>query len=174
MHTETAYHYVQHACCHVQACTQVQYDLALCRSTFLGSRALAGTFIKHKQLDNVDSFGHSLANVLKQHGVAYPVKAVKELALDPARVRHYIEFHIEQGPVLESLNVPLGVVAGIAGQQWLSVSVEGVQGHAGDNSRRAVVSFFRTEGKDAPMLSVTQISCHVHSPINVDQVPRML
>lgn len=43
----------------------------------------------------------------------------------------YIELHIEQGPVLESLHRPLGVVESIIGQTRLLVSVYGVQGHAG-------------------------------------------
>lgn len=48
------------------------------------------------------------------------------------QVRHYVEFHIEQGPQLEAAGLPLGVVSGIAGQTWLNVAVEGVQNHGGE------------------------------------------
>lgn len=60
-----------------------------------------------------------------------PAEAVAGLALEPTSVRHYVEFHIEQGPQLETAGIPLGVVSGIAGQTWLSVSVEGLQNHGG-------------------------------------------
>jgi allantoate deiminase len=43
----------------------------------------------------------------------------------------YLEFHIEQGPVLESLNLPLGVVTSITGQSRLEVKFEGKANHAG-------------------------------------------
>ncbi|EFJ50254.1 hypothetical protein VOLCADRAFT_58608, partial [Volvox carteri f. nagariensis] len=76
------------------------------QSTFLGSRAVEG-------------------------GVADPQAAVAALALDPASISEYIEVHIEQGPVLEARGLPLGVVAGIAGQTRLWVHVNGTQGHAG-------------------------------------------
>ena len=43
----------------------------------------------------------------------------------------YLEFHIEQGPVLENLNRPLGIVHAIAGQSRWAVTFEGQAGHAG-------------------------------------------
>jgi allantoate deiminase len=61
--------------------------------------------------------------------------------LDPAQyaraarrredVLAYIELHIEQGPVLESENLPVGVVTAIAGATRLEVALEGAAGHAG-------------------------------------------
>lgn len=47
------------------------------------------------------------------------------------QVRHYVEFHLEQGPQLEASGLALGVVSGIAGQTWLHIAVEGVQNHGG-------------------------------------------
>ena len=46
-------------------------------------------------------------------------------------VAAYVEVHIEQGPVLESRDLPLGVVTGIIGQNYLKVDVRGEAGHAG-------------------------------------------
>jgi allantoate deiminase len=66
--------------------------------------------------------------------------AMRAFGLDPARageaelapdVTGYLEFHIEQGPVLEHLNLPLGVVEAIAGQSRVLVQFEGKANHAG-------------------------------------------
>jgi allantoate deiminase len=51
--------------------------------------------------------------------------------LDPAAYAAFVELHIEQGPVLEEAQVPLGVVDVIAGSALAQVSVEGVTAHAG-------------------------------------------
>jgi allantoate deiminase len=66
--------------------------------------------------------------------------AIREFGLDPARIPEaklppnvvgYLEFHIEQGPVLEHLGLPLGVVDGIAGQSRRMLHFEGKANHAG-------------------------------------------
>jgi allantoate deiminase len=66
--------------------------------------------------------------------------AVTAFGLDPSRIGEaragddalgYIEFHIEQGPVLESLGLPLGIVDAIAGQSRLDAIFEGKANHAG-------------------------------------------
>ncbi len=66
--------------------------------------------------------------------------AILDFGLDPAAipaaawsntVAGYLEFHIEQGPVLENLNLPLGVVEAIAGQTRAIVEFQGMANHAG-------------------------------------------
>src|SRR5262249_37831044 len=66
--------------------------------------------------------------------------AARQFGLDPEQLPNaqfspdttaYFEFHIEQGPVLESLNLPLGVVDAIAGQSRFEVTFEGQANHAG-------------------------------------------
>ena len=66
--------------------------------------------------------------------------AIRRFGLDPAQLPAavldphafaYLEFHIEQGPVLESMNEPLGVVESIAGQSRLTVHFTGQAAHAG-------------------------------------------
>ena len=66
--------------------------------------------------------------------------AIREFGLDPSDipraglspdVREYLEFHIEQGPVLESLGLPLGVVETIVGQSRFEVRFTGKANHAG-------------------------------------------
>lgn len=58
-----------------------------CRSTFLGSRALAGTLLKHKQLSARGADGVTLEELLRSTGVQQPAEAVAALALDPKKVR---------------------------------------------------------------------------------------
>ena len=97
-------------------------------STLLGSRAIAGTF-DQSVLDTRDREGVTMR------------QAIKDFGLDPdhigaaARTRRellaYLELHIEQGPVLEEHNLPLGVVTAIAGATRLSARLTGMAGHAG-------------------------------------------
>src|SRR6516225_2239640 len=97
-------------------------------STLLGSRAVAGTF-DESVLATKDSSGKSLRDALVTFG------------LDPdhigaaARTRRellaYLELHIEQGPVLEAQNLPVGVVTAIAGATRLAARLTGMAGHAG-------------------------------------------
>jgi allantoate deiminase len=106
------------------------------KTPYLGSRALAGTF-DPALLELRDDQGLSMRQVLRGFGL------VPE---DWPRARHqsedirgYLEAHIEQGPVLESLGAPLGIVTDIVGQSRLRVRFAGQAGHAGTlpmNGRR--------------------------------------
>ncbi len=97
-------------------------------STLLGSRAVAGTFAKNV-LGGKDHAGITMRDALTAFG------------LDPdgisaaARLRRelygYVELHIEQGPVLEQNNLPVGVVTAIAGATRLAARLTGMAGHAG-------------------------------------------
>jgi len=97
-------------------------------STLLGSRAVAGTF-DESVLNSRDVNGLSMREAMARFG------------LDPdhigaaARVRRelhaYVELHIEQGPVLEQQNLPVGVVTAISGATRLAAHLTGMAGHAG-------------------------------------------
>jgi len=97
-------------------------------STYLGSRALAGT-LTPADLNLVDARGISLA------------QAITDFGGDPARIPDdrwaggnllgYVETHIEQGPVLEARLQPVGVVNAIAGQNRYALTLKGEAGHAG-------------------------------------------
>ena len=95
------------------------------QSTFLGSRAFVGR-IDPGELDVRDHDGIRLGDAL-----GAPLGAP---LLEDARA--YFEVHIEQGPVLESEDAPLGVVTAIAGQTRLNVVFEGHAGHAGTTPMR--------------------------------------
>ena len=87
---------------------------------FIGSRAVTGQLddaILAKAAPAIRNFGLDLAKV--------PEAAFK------SGVIGYLEFHIEQGPVLDSLDLPLGVVEGIAGQSRFTLLFSGNANHAG-------------------------------------------
>jgi allantoate deiminase len=94
---------------------------------FIGSRALVGS-LNDDLLVRRDARGISVA------------QAIRDFGLDPARLPAaaisrrllgYLEFHIEQGPVLDTLDLPLGVVTAIVGQSRCEVTFRGETNHAG-------------------------------------------
>ncbi len=94
---------------------------------FLGSRALHGELnATHRAI--LDANGISLQQALDTFAASHP-EAVP-CALHP-RACAYLEFHIEQGPVLEETGRPLAVVESIAGQSRATVTFRGRAGHAG-------------------------------------------
>jgi allantoate deiminase len=88
---------------------------------FIGSRAVAGTLdetvLTPAVLDAIRAFGSDPAHL-------------SGARLSPETTA-CIEFHIEQGPVLESLGLPLGIVDGIVGQSRLNLTFHGSANHAG-------------------------------------------
>jgi allantoate deiminase len=94
---------------------------------FLGSRALAGAF-DNALLDRTDQSGKSLRDAIRNFGLE-PARIPDAQA--PASALGYLEFHIEQGPVLEHLNLPLAVVDVISGQTRAELTFIGSAAHAG-------------------------------------------
>jgi allantoate deiminase len=97
-------------------------------STLLGSRAVAGAF-DESVLGVKDSKGISLRDALSQFGL--DPGHVGAAARTRAELLAYLELHIEQGPVLEGLNLPVGVVTAISGATRLAARLTGMAGHAG-------------------------------------------
>ncbi|MCX7739552.1 MAG: allantoate amidohydrolase [Meiothermus sp.] len=95
---------------------------------FLGSKAAVGRF-ETELLQRKDVQGQSLAEAIRAFGL--DPERIPQAAYEPGRVSGYLEFHIEQGPVLENLGYPLGVVEAIAGQSRLELTFIGQAGHAG-------------------------------------------
>ncbi|KAF0904923.1 hypothetical protein E2562_038705 [Oryza meyeriana var. granulata] len=100
------------------------------QTTFLGSAAVAGT-LPESILQVSDKSGTTVQEVLKLNSFEATAAALGQVKYSPESVGSYVEVHMEQGPVLEALRYPLGVVKGIAGQTRLKVIVNGSQGHAG-------------------------------------------
>ena len=97
-------------------------------TAYLGSRALAGTF-DDALLDLVDSEGVVLRDALAAFG-GDPAGIARAGRRDE-RLLGYCEVHIEQGPVLEALDAPVGVVSAVAGATRAEVCFTGRAGHAG-------------------------------------------
>lgn len=97
-------------------------------STLLGSRAVAGTF-RPADLDMADEDGVTVRAALQAFGL--DPAGIGTIARDPGRMLGFIEVHIEQGPVLEAEDLPVGVVTAIAASARFSVAITGVAGHAG-------------------------------------------
>ncbi|MDQ1408584.1 MAG: allantoate deiminase [Acidobacteriaceae bacterium] len=94
---------------------------------FIGSRALTGKLDK-ELLSRTDTNGVSVRTAIENFGLK-PAE-ISRAAMNKDSLA-YVEFHIEQGPVLESLGIPLGVVEGIAGQTRGEFTFLGRANHAG-------------------------------------------
>ena len=92
------------------------------------SRAIVGS-LDPSALAMKDADGVSVAQALAAFGG--DPDAIAAAARRPEDVLAFLEAHIEQGPVLESEGLALGVVTAIAAQKRLMVRIEGVAGHAG-------------------------------------------
>ncbi len=97
-------------------------------STLLGSRAVAGTF-DESVLGKLDAAGISMHEAIARFGL--DPDHVGRAARTRAELLAYVELHIEQGPVLEGLNLSVGVVSAIAGATRLAANLTGMAGHAG-------------------------------------------
>jgi beta-ureidopropionase / N-carbamoyl-L-amino-acid hydrolase len=99
------------------------------RSLF-GSSAAAGSMADQDELrSRKDAEGAALPEVLAAHGVELDRALEARRQLENAAA--YLELHIEQGPVLESLDLPLGVVLGTFGVERHQVTFRGQAAHAG-------------------------------------------
>ena len=97
-------------------------------STLLGSRAIAGTF-DESVLGVKDSAGTSMRDALSRFGL--DPDHIGAAARARSELLAYLELHIEQGPVLESQDLPVGVVTAISGATRLAARLTGMAGHAG-------------------------------------------
>jgi allantoate deiminase len=97
-------------------------------STLSSSSACAGAF-DASTLALADRTGVTFADALKHYGKS--LDDIPKAAYRRGEAAAYVEVHIEQGPVLEQANEPLGVVTGIVGQSRMRVTVTGMAGHAG-------------------------------------------
>lgn len=96
-------------------------------TTLLGSRALAGVW-KPEWLDLVDADGVTLRDAATTFGI--DPERIPEAARTPESLVAYLECHIEQGPRLEAIDAPLGVVSTIAAAERRMISFRGEARHA--------------------------------------------
>ncbi|MEM7257709.1 MAG: allantoate amidohydrolase [Pseudomonadota bacterium] len=97
-------------------------------STLLGSRAIAGT-LDPAVLNECDANNISLASALEAFGQD-PAK-ISSARRNADEFLGFVEVHIEQGPVLEREDLPVGLVSAISGAGRYSIVVDGIAAHAG-------------------------------------------
>ena len=111
------------------------------KATFLGSGALIGHF-NPAWLEQKDADGVTMREAMQHAGLC--IDDIAKLQRDPAQYLGFIEVHIEQGPVLNELDLPLGVVTSINGGVRYLCEMIGTASHAGttpmDRRRDAAVA----------------------------------
>jgi len=113
------------------------------KATFLGSGALIGQF-DPAWLDQKDADGITMREAMHHAGLPGTLEAIAALRRDPSRYLGFVEVHIEQGPVLNEMDLPLGIVTSINGGVRYACEVVGMASHAGttpmDRRRDAAVA----------------------------------
>ncbi len=97
-------------------------------TALIGPRALAGT-LDSTVFEMTDRQGTMMGDAMRDFG-ADPKQALT-IKRNPKSIAGYLEAHIEQGPILEDANVPIGIVTAICGIARYNVTVTGKTGHAG-------------------------------------------
>ena len=100
------------------------------KATFLGSGALVGQF-DPAWLDQTDAQGIRLQEAMTAAGLPGDLPSIQALKRDATQYRAFVEVHIEQGPVLDALDQPLGVVSSINGSARYTGEFIGQASHAG-------------------------------------------
>jgi N-carbamoyl-L-amino-acid hydrolase len=100
------------------------------KATFLGSGALTGAF-DPAWLEQKDADGIPMHEAMRRAGLPATPEAIAALRRDPAGYLGFIEVHIEQGPVLAELDLPLGIVISINGGVRYLCEIVGMASHAG-------------------------------------------
>jgi allantoate deiminase len=119
----------------------------------MGSRGIVGVLSEDDFFNLRDKDGISTVEAMTQIGLDPYLPKVR----DSKTLKAFLELHIEQGPILEEQNIPVGVVEAIVGLTQLEVTVTGQAGHAGttpmDRRADALVTAARIIGK-LPELAV--------------------
>src|SRR5947209_10668050 len=144
---------------------------------YLGSLAICGR-LTPETLAKTDADGVTVTEAIRPFGL--DPGAIPAAAYTPGQVAGYFEAHIEQGPVLESLDRPFGVVTAIVGQSRYWLRFVGKAGHAGAQpmgTRRdalaAAAEFVTTVEKEAITTDGLRatVGCLTVSPGAVNVVP---
>ncbi len=98
------------------------------KAVFLGSGALVGQF-DSRWLEQKDADGVSMREAMQHAGLC--IDDIAKCQRDPARYLGFVEAHIEQGPVLNEIDLPLGIVTSINGSVRFLGEISGMASHAG-------------------------------------------
>ena len=132
------------------------------KAVFLGSGALTGHF-DTRWLDQKDADGVSMREAMQHAGLC--IDDIPKLKRDAANYLGFVEVHIEQGPVLNEMDLPLGIVTSINGNARFLGEIIGMASHAGttpmDRRRDAATAtaelalFVEKRGGSVPNLVAT-------------------
>jgi beta-ureidopropionase / N-carbamoyl-L-amino-acid hydrolase len=103
--------------------------------SLLGSSAFAGTSSIEADRVRTDKDGIRLEDAVERCG--FPISRFPEATIEQKNAAGYLELHIEQGPVLEGMNLPLGVVLGTKGVERHAVTFFGQEAHSGSTPMNA-------------------------------------
>jgi N-carbamoyl-L-amino-acid hydrolase len=104
------------------------------RSLF-GSSAFAGTATIDQDRGRTDAAGVRLEDALARCGVS--IDSIGDAQVERKNAAGYLELHIEQGPVLESMGLPLGAVLGTKGVERHAITFHGQEAHSGSTPMKA-------------------------------------
>jgi N-carbamoyl-L-amino-acid hydrolase len=100
------------------------------KATFMGSGALTGSF-EAAWLDLADADGITVREAMRAAGLSGEMSDIARLQRDVTRYLAFVEVHIEQGPWLDEIDQPLGVVTAINGSARFAGEIIGQASHAG-------------------------------------------
>lgn len=121
-----------------------------------GSRGILGR-LEEGELQRADKDGITREQALKDFGC--DTSRFKESEYRPGSIYCFLELHIEQGPVLERMEQPVGIVSGISGPLWWTVKLTGMAGHTGSVPMRM---------RQDPMLGAAEIILALNEIVTQD------
>lgn len=141
----------------------------------MGSLVYAGGLSVDEALASVGTDGTILGEELKRIGYA----GTEEPGF--IQPHAYVELHIEQGPILDSTNIPIGAVQDLQGISWQRVTVEGLANHAGTTPTRMrkdaglaaakVITFLRDRANNSNESTVATVGCINFEPNAINVIP---
>jgi len=118
--------------------------------SLFGSSACSGTLNLPEAAKLMDRDGIRLPDVLKEHGIVF--ENVKDAGQELKNAAAYLELHIEQGPVLLDLDLPLGVVLGTFGVERHAITFHGQAAHSGSTPMNRRKDAFLAAAKMSPYI----------------------
>ncbi len=116
--------------------------------SLFGSSACSGKIDMDETRDLKDKDGIRLVDALKEHGIDF--ENVKDCGAELKNASAYLELHIEQGPVLLDLDLPLGVVLGTFGVERHAITFRGQAAHSGSTPMNRRRDAFLAAAKMSP------------------------
>ena len=116
--------------------------------SLFGSSACSGNLDMEEARALRDKEGTTLPDALREHGIDF--ESVKDCGKELANAAAYLELHIEQGPVLLDLDLPLGSVLGTVGVERHAITFRGQAAHSGSTPMNRRKDAFLAAAKMSP------------------------